>query len=94
MDRSRLTDLFSLYHIVHPASNLQVQIHKTGNNRPRLDIAQTLASIRADGDAKVEDSVWVYISGPNKFIEAGEKACKAAAAGGGGIGWYGARWDI
>ena len=92
--RSRLTDLLSLYPIVHPASNLQVQIHKTGNNRPRLDIAQTLASIRADGDAKVEDSVWVYISGPNKFIEAGERACKAAAAGGEGIGWYGARWDI
>lgn len=85
---------------MNPASNLQVQIHRTGNNRPRLDIAQTLASIRADGDVKAADSVWAYISGPNKFIEAGEAACKAAAAAaaaaatGGVVDWYGARWDI
>lgn len=79
---------------MNPASNLQIQTHLTGNNRPRLDIAQTLASIRADGDAKAVDSVWVYISGPNRFIEAGERACKAAAANGGGVEWYGARWDI
>lgn len=79
---------------MHPASNLEVKITKTGGNRPRLDIAQTLESIRADGDPKHRDSVWVYISGPNKFIESGEKTCKEAAAAGGGVEWYGARWDI
>lgn len=36
--------------------------------------------------------MWVYISGPNPFIAAGEKACKARQ--GRGVEWYGARWDI
>ncbi|MCJ1366582.1 hypothetical protein MMC16_005711 [Acarospora aff. strigata] len=72
---------------VNPASSLEVRVHKTGGDRPRLDIAETLASLRADSPAS---SVWVYISGPNKFIEAGEAACKAAS----GVDWYGARWDI
>ena len=93
-DLSPLITDFVFVSIVHPASNLQVQTHLTGNGRPRLDVAQTLEAIRADGDPKAVDSVWVYISGPNKFIEAGERACKAAAAASGGIEWYGARWDI
>jgi len=33
--------------------------------------------------------VWVYISGPNAFIEAGETACKTL-----GVEYYGARWEI
>ncbi len=69
---------------VNPASSLEVRIHKTGGDRPRLDIEQTLASISGDSP---KSSVWVYLSGPNRFIEAGEKACKAAP----GVDYYGAR---
>ncbi|KAI9881083.1 MAG: hypothetical protein M1830_008241 [Pleopsidium flavum] len=72
---------------VNPASNLEVRIHLTGGDRPRLDIEQTLGSICGES---TKSSVWVYLSGPNRFIEAGEKACKAAP----GVDWYGARWDI
>lgn len=35
---------------------------------------------------------WVYISGPNAFIEAGEEACRARHSR--GVDCYGARWDI
>lgn len=37
-------------------------------------------------------STWVYISGPNPFIAAGEEACKKRH--GKGVDWYGAKWDI
>lgn len=41
-----------------------------------------------DGARSYAD-VWVYISGPNAFIEAGETACRAL-----GVEYYGARWDV
>ena len=62
-----------------------MQIHLTGNERPRLDVVKTLADVRG-GEAKT----WVYLSGPNPFIEAGEAACRAN----GGVEWFGARWSI
>jgi len=36
--------------------------------------------------------MWVYISGPNAFIAAGEAACKKRR--GRGVECYGAKWDI
>ncbi|MCJ1249789.1 hypothetical protein MMC30_007015 [Trapelia coarctata] len=73
--------------IVGPTSPLEVHVNLTGKDRPRLNIEESLATIRGQPDAS---SIWVYLSGPNAFIEAGEKACKAAP----GVEWYGARWDI
>lgn len=37
-------------------------------------------------------STWVYISGPNAFIKAGEEACRERK--GRGVDYYGARWDV
>jgi hypothetical protein len=45
---------------------------------------------QAKEDGEKMDSIWVYLSGPNKFIDAGEAACKDAK----GVEWYGARWEI
>lgn len=36
------------------------------------------------------EGVWVYISGPNGFIDTAEMACKKID----GLQYYGARWDI
>ncbi len=66
---------------------LEVQVHLTGKGRPRLDMYNTLSSIQS---REPEGSMWAYLSGPNRFIEAGEDACKATT----GIDWYAARWDI
>jgi hypothetical protein len=62
-------------------------VNLTGKDRPRLNIEERLNSIGAEPDT---GPIWVYLSGPNAFIEAGEKACKAAP----GVDWYGARWNI
>ncbi|OBT84862.1 hypothetical protein VE02_05898 [Pseudogymnoascus sp. 03VT05] len=69
----------------HGISNLEVQVHLTGNGRPRLDIVKTLADVREG-----ENKTWVYLSGPNEFIQAGEVACRASE----GVEWFGARWSI
>ncbi|KAL5344657.1 hypothetical protein ACLOAV_010349 [Pseudogymnoascus australis] len=66
--------------------NLEVQIYLTGNGRPRLDVVKALADVKREGERKT----WVYLSGPNPFIQAGEAACKAS----GGVEWFGARWSI
>lgn len=70
-----------------PTPDLEIRVYLTGKDRPRLDIGETLGSIRGQSP---EGPTWVYLSGPKPFIEAGEKACKAAP----GVEWYGARWDI
>ncbi|KAI9702142.1 MAG: hypothetical protein M1836_001487 [Candelina mexicana] len=66
---------------------LEVRIHLTAKDRPRIDMYKTLSSIRS---IDLEGDIWVYLSGPNRFIEAGENACKNVA----GVDWYAARWDI
>jgi hypothetical protein len=67
-------------------SGLEFRTHLTGQGRQRLDIKALLAEESNGAD----DNAWVYISGPNRFILAAEKACKATP----GIAYYGARWDI
>lgn len=46
---------------------------------------KTLADVKG-----MRGKIWVYLSGPNPFIQAGEAACKAS----GGVEWFGARWSI
>jgi hypothetical protein len=69
-----------------PESGLEIRTHLTGGGRQRLDIKSMLEE-ESDG---TKDNVWVYISGPNRFIEAAEEASKATP----GVAYYGARWDI
>ncbi|MCJ1414468.1 hypothetical protein MMC32_000794 [Xylographa parallela] len=70
-----------------PSSSLELRVHRTGKGRPRLDVAEALASVC---DEMPGGSTWCYLSGPNAFIAAGEAACKARD----GVDFYGARWDI
>ena len=64
---------------------LEVRPHLTGKGRDRLDAGKTIAEICSPG---LPSMTWVYLSGPNPFIEAGEKACRAA-----GVAYFGARWS-
>lgn len=77
-----------------PSSGYETQIHLTGEGRKRLSVGDTLDNIVREETANSSDpaSIWVYLSGPNAFIEAGEAACKERHAK--GVDWYGARWDI
>ena len=66
----------------------ELQVHRTGPGRPRLDIAATLAEVRAAETAGTR--MWVYISGPKAFIDAGKAACKGLE----GCDFYAASWDV
>ncbi|MCJ1402627.1 hypothetical protein MMC11_005847 [Xylographa trunciseda] len=83
----RAADYVELPFFHDPSSSLDLHVHRTGADRPRLDIAAALAAVC---DESPGASTWCYLSGPNAFIAAGEKACKARA----GVDFYGARWDI
>ena len=63
---------------------LEVRPCLTGQGRTRLDPSVTIHAICG---SEPNQKVWVYISGPNAFIEAGEKACRAL-----GVDYFGARW--
>ena len=65
---------------------LEVRPHLTGKGRDRLDARQTISELCSSEPAT--GRTWVYISGPNPFIEAGEKACRAL-----NVSYYGARWS-
>lgn len=66
---------------------LELQTSLTGEGRARLNINKALKEVR---EAEPAGRTWVYISGPNAFIEAGKKACKDA----GDMEFYAASWDI
>ncbi|MCJ1432439.1 hypothetical protein MMC27_001795 [Xylographa pallens] len=83
----RADDYVELPFFNDPSSSLELHVHRTGKDRPRLDIAEALASVCHETPG---GSTWCYLSGPNAFIAAGETACKARE----GVDFYGARWDI
>ncbi len=63
---------------------LEVRTHLTGQGHGRLSMEKAIGDIcGAEGGR-----TWVYLSGPNAFIETGEKACRKA-----GVDYYGARWS-
>ena len=62
---------------------LEVRPHLTGKGRPRLDMEGAIRDLGEQGG-----KTWVYLSGPNAFIEAGERACREC-----GVEYYGARWN-
>lgn len=63
---------------------LEVRPHLTGQGRPRIDLRRTIDEIR---EADPNGSTWVYLSGPNAFLEAGKKACQAS-----NVEFFSARW--
>lgn len=65
-------------------NNLEFRVQLTGDGRPRLNMSATLSSICADNPG----TTWVYLSGSEPFILAGEKACKDMPS----VEYYGARW--
>ena len=64
-----------------------MQTWLTGEGKPRVDVDVVLRDVR---EAEPKGRTWVYISGPNPFIEAGKRACKAA----GDVEFYAASWEI
>lgn len=63
---------------------LEVRTHLTGKGHQRLDHGKCIGEV-VDGEDGMK--TWVYLSGPNAFIEAGEKACRGL-----GVDYFGARW--
>ncbi len=63
---------------------LEVRTHLTGEGHGRLSMENTIGEICGAGGGRT----WVYLSGPNVFIETGEKACRKV-----GVDYYGARWS-
>lgn len=63
---------------------LEVRSHLTGKGHDRLDAKGAIGEICKDEPG---GKTWVYISGPNPFIEAGEKACREL-----NVAFFGARW--
>ena len=64
---------------------LEIRTHLTGQGHARLDMEKAVSEIcGADGGG----GTWCYLSGPNAFIEVGEKACRKV-----GVEYYGARWS-
>ena len=72
---------------------LEVRAHLTGPGHQRLDMEQTVREICESErtPSGVPGRTWVYLSGPNAFIETGEKACRTLAPM--GVEFYGARWS-
>ena len=68
--------------VVGVTPGLEVRPFLTGKGRDRINMEETIGSITESGGR-----TWVYISGPNPFIEAGEKACRRF-----GVDFFGARW--
>ncbi|KAL8940817.1 MAG: hypothetical protein Q9216_002606 [Gyalolechia sp. 2 TL-2023] len=64
---------------------LEVRPHLTGKDRPRIDMKETVDELRM---MEPGGSTWVYLSGPNAFLEAGKKACQAL-----NIDFFSARWS-
>ena len=80
----RESDYIKLPFFREDTGGLEIRPHLTGKGRDRLDACRTISEICS---SELTGSTWVYISGPNPFIEAGEKACRSL-----GVAFYGARW--
>ena len=76
------TDSHSDSIAVDTTPGLEVRPFLTGKGRDRMKMEESINSITENGGR-----TWVYLSGPNMFIEAGEKACRRS-----GVDFFGARW--
>lgn len=82
----RDTDFVELPFFEHH-DGLEIRNYITGQGRQRVDIGHMLRNILTEDPL---GKTWVYISGPNSYIEAGKSACKAEQ----GVDFYAASWEI
>lgn len=89
-------------------ADLRVVRHLTGGGRPRVDFGAEIGRFGdecagvGNGEEKkglVVGKGWVYFSGPNAFMQAGEEACveerrRRGWGEGGMLEWYCAKWDV
>ena len=68
--------------VVNTTPGLEVRPFLTGKGGGRVNMEETIKSIKETGGR-----TWVYLSGPNPFIEAGERVCRRT-----GVDFFGARW--
>ena len=80
----RESDYIKLPYFNEQTPGLEVLPHLTGKGHDRLDARQTILEHCSSAPG---GRTWVYISGPNAFIEGGEKACRAL-----NVAYFGARW--
>ncbi|MCJ1460408.1 hypothetical protein MMC28_010790 [Mycoblastus sanguinarius] len=83
----RESDHIDLPFIDEATPGLEVRSHLTGKGHTRLDMEATIREICSKEPG---GSTWVYISGPNAFIEVGEKACRNLQSL--GVEFFGTRW--
>ena len=81
----RESDYIKLPFFSEDTPGLEVRPHLTGNGRSRLDPRKAVEDIR---ESSPTEKTWVYISGPNPFIDTGERACRALD-----VAYFGARWS-
>ena len=74
------------------AEGLELRKYLTGPGRTRVDMGQALSEICVKGKKEGGRS-WVYISGPNKYIESAKEACKEVKQQA-ELDIYAASWDI
>ena len=69
------SDDIELPFIEPKAEGLELRKYLTGSGRARVDLRQELSEICVKA-RQYSGRSWVYISGPNKYIESGKEACK------------------
>lgn len=86
----KATDDIPLPFIEPRAQGLELRRFRTGPGYARVDLRSELTEL-----AKGGERTWVYVSGPNAFIDAGQEACLAVKrVRGVDLDFYCARWDI
>lgn len=86
------SDDIDLAFIEPMAEGLELQKCITGPGRPRVDMERALSEVCVKGNGEGKRA-WIYISGPNKYIEAGRQACKKVKRQC-DLDFYAASWDI
>ena len=66
---------------------LEMKTYLTGQGRKRVDVEEVLKNV-AEKEPRT-GRTWVYVSGPNAFIEGAKRSCKEAE-----VEFYGASWEI
>ena len=82
---TRESDYIKLPFFEESTLGLEIRHHFTGAGKRRLDALQSIRELKGSEDGQ---RTWVYISGPNAFIEGGERACRDLD-----VDYYGARWS-
>ena len=86
------SDDIELPFIEPKAEGLELRKYLTGPGKSRVDLGQELSELCVK-EKREGARAWVYISGPNKYIESGREACKEVKQQT-DLDFYAASWDI